>query len=154
MENTLVLKGGLQFGLWPWKAAVPAKFWRADCAPGQGNSRARPWAHLGPMGGRCWGGDRVGAGARWESVAAAAVVRLWRRRGLGPTNKWPLRVLKGLWKGCARLLDRGKQEGRSSTAAAWMARRRGNGAGRRGEQRSGLIGVAPVDAAVTTKMPP
>jgi hypothetical protein len=134
--------------------AAPAKFRQAGRAPGGGNGGAHSWAHLGPVGGRCWGGDRVGAGARRESAAAASVARLQRRRGLGPTNKWPLRVLKGLWKGCARLLDRGKQEGRSSTAAAWMARRRGNGAGRRGEQRSGLIGVAPGDAAVTTKMPP
>jgi hypothetical protein len=32
-----------------------------------------------------------------------------QRRGLGPNNKWHLRVLKGLWKGVARFLDRGKQ---------------------------------------------
>jgi hypothetical protein len=110
-ENTLELKGGLQFGPWPWEAAAPAKFRRTSRAPGRGNCGALPWAHLGPVDGRCWGGDRVGAGARRELVAAAAVARLRRRRGLSPNNKRHLRVLKGLWKGCARLLDHGKQGG-------------------------------------------
>jgi hypothetical protein len=132
-ENTLELIGGLQFGPWPWEAAAPAKFRRAGRAPGRGNGGARPWAHLGPMGNRCWGGDRTGMGARQKPAAAAAVARLRRRRGLGPNNKWHSRVLKGLWKECARLLDRGKQGGRSSTAAARMPRRRGNGSERREE---------------------
>jgi hypothetical protein len=107
----LELKGGLQFGPSPWEAAAPAKFRRVGCAPSRGNGGARPWAHLGPVGGRCWGGDRAGAGARREPAAAAVVAWLRRRRGLGPNNKWHLKVLKGLWKGCARLLDRGKQGG-------------------------------------------
>jgi hypothetical protein len=71
------LKGGLQFGPWPWEAAMPAKFQRAGRATGRGNGRARPWAHLGPVGGRCWGGNRVGVGARRKS-AAATVARLRR----------------------------------------------------------------------------
>jgi hypothetical protein len=101
----------LQFGPWPWEVAAPAKFRRAGRASGRGNGGARPWAHLGPVGCRCWGGDRAGAGTRREPVAVAGVARLRRRRGLGPNNNWNLRVLKGLWKGCARLLDRGKQGG-------------------------------------------
>jgi hypothetical protein len=65
------------------------------------------------VGGRCWGGNRAGAGTRRKPAAAAAVAvaRLQRRCGLGPNNKWHLRILKGLWKGCVRLLDRGKQGG-------------------------------------------
>jgi hypothetical protein len=104
-------KRGLQFGPWPWEAAAPAKFRRAVRTPDWGNGVARSWAHLGLVGGRCWGGGRAGAGARREPAVAAGVARLRRRRGLGPNNKWHLRVLKGLWKGCAHLLDRGKQGG-------------------------------------------
>jgi hypothetical protein len=47
----------------------------------------------------------------------------------------------------------GSREGRSSTVAARMARQRGNGGGRKGEQHSGFTGEASGDAAVTTKMP-
>jgi hypothetical protein len=154
MENTLELKGGLQFGPWPWEAATPAKFRRAGRAPGRGNGGAHPRAHLGLVGDRRRGGDCAGVGARRKLATAAAVARLRRRRGLSPNNKWHLRVLKGLGEGCARLLDRGKRGGRSSMEAARMARRRGNGGGGRGEQRLGFIGEAPSDAAVTTKMPP
>jgi hypothetical protein len=63
------------------------------------------------VGGQCWGGDRAGVGARQKPAEAAAVVWLRRRRGLDPNNKWHLRVLKGLWKECVCLLDRGKQGG-------------------------------------------
>jgi hypothetical protein len=90
---------------------VPAKFRRTGRAPGRGNGGARPCAHLGPVGGQCWGGDRAGVGARQKPAEAAAVVWLRRRRGLDPNNKWHLRVLKGLWKECVCLLDRGKQGG-------------------------------------------
>jgi hypothetical protein len=52
-----------------------------------------------------------GVGARRKPTAAAAVVRLRHRRGLGPNNKLHSMVLKGLWKECACLLDSGKQGG-------------------------------------------
>jgi hypothetical protein len=132
---------------------------RTDRAPGRGNGGARPWAHLGPVGDRCWGVDRAVVGARRKPAVAAAVTRLWQRRGLGPNNKWHLRVLKGLWMGCARSLDRGKQGGvrldgggvDGPAAGKW---RRGNGGGGRGERRSGFIGEAPGYATMTMRMPP
>jgi hypothetical protein len=66
---------GLQFGPWPWEAAAPAKSRRASRAPGRGSSGARPWAHLGPGGDRCWGGEHAGVGARRGPTAPAAVAR-------------------------------------------------------------------------------
>jgi hypothetical protein len=65
----------LQFGPWPWEAAAPAKSRRAGRAPGRGNGGARPWAHLGPGGDRCWGGEHAGMGAWRGPTEVAAVAR-------------------------------------------------------------------------------
>jgi hypothetical protein len=67
----------------PWEAAAPAKFERADRAPGRGSGGARPHAHLGPKGGRSWGGGAAIVGARlWPAVAVAAA------RGSGEDGAW------------------------------------------------------------------
>jgi hypothetical protein len=83
-QSTLKRVGGLQFGPWLWEAAALAKSRRAGRAPGRGSGGARPWAHLGPGGDRCWGGVHAGMGAQRGLTAAAAVSRLRRRpRWLG-----------------------------------------------------------------------
>jgi hypothetical protein len=70
----------------PLSMGGAGKFRRAGRAPGRGNGGARPRAHLGSVGDRCWGGDRASVGARRKPAAAAAVARLRRRRGLGRTT--------------------------------------------------------------------
>jgi hypothetical protein len=40
-----------------------------------GKRRARPWAHLGSGGDRCWGREHAGVDARRGPTAAAAVAR-------------------------------------------------------------------------------
>jgi hypothetical protein len=67
----------------PWEAAAPAKFRRAGRTPGRGSGGARPHAHLGPEGGRSWGGGAAGEGARrWPAAAAAAA------QGSGEDGAW------------------------------------------------------------------
>jgi hypothetical protein len=142
-QNTLHGFWGLQFGPWPWEAATPAKSRRAGRAPGRGSGEARPRAHLGPGGDRCRGRNHAGVGARRGPTTATAVARLQRRRELGLDNKRHETALWVLRKGQGRLLDRGRQEGRCSTAAARMAWRRGNAIG--GGEMRGIYrrGAAP-----------
>jgi hypothetical protein len=91
-----------------------------------GSGRARPLAHLGPRGGRSWGGECAGVGARRGPAASAGVAQLWRRHGLCLDNKWHVTVLQGLGKGHGWLLDRGRQGeaqldgGGADGAVAWQ----------------------------------
>jgi hypothetical protein len=89
----------------PWEAAAPTKFRRDGCTPGRGSDGARPHAHLGPEGGRSWGGGAAGVGARrWPAVATAAA------RGSDEDGTWldnarPWEVHRGLGERVGRLAD-------------------------------------------------
>jgi hypothetical protein len=75
---------------------------RTDCAPGRGNGGARPWAHLGPVGDRCWGVDRAVVGARRKPAVAAAYATVATTRAR-PEQQVALEGSKGSMDGMCTL---------------------------------------------------
>jgi hypothetical protein len=80
----------------PWEAAAPAKFRRAGYAPDRGTARGGPQAHQGAIGGRGWGRDVTGAGARrWPAAVAGGGGRGGSGYGEGRALGWQLATCGG-----------------------------------------------------------
>jgi hypothetical protein len=69
------------------KTPTLARFRCTGGSLGQGGGWARPYAHLGPRGGRSWGGEITGVGARRGPAAVAAAGGVAGEEGSRLANK-------------------------------------------------------------------
>jgi hypothetical protein len=81
---------GLAILPWPWGRRSWSESGETGGAPGWGRGQARPCAHLGPGGGRTWGGGVSSEGA-WPAVVATAA-RVDGEGNSRPGNAWVLEI--------------------------------------------------------------